>query len=87
MKKFTQYPIGLGFGHLEHETAAAFIWNDLADKGLPPNSLWEASNTRLQNISYPMRSGSMLDMGIVIQDGNLYRLSDWAIERIENFLK
>jgi hypothetical protein len=86
MQKFIDYPIGLGFNHLEHETAAAYIWNDLIDKGLPPNTLWECSPVRLENISYPLSSGSMLDMEIIIKDGDLYRFSDWAIEKIQKFL-
>ena len=87
MKKFTQAPIGLGFYCSEHETSIAYIWNELVDKQLPPNSLWECTPIRLHNIQWANDGVTLLSMGAVIREGDMYKLSDWAIEKINKYFE
>ncbi len=87
MKKFTRSPIGLGFTYSEHEDSAAYIWNDLVDNNLPLDSWWKPASSTYRDIMFRKDGTTMLSLGIIEQDGDLFRLSDWAIGKIKKYFE
>ena len=87
MEKFTTTPFGLGLYHIEHEETAAYIWNQLVDENLSPDSLFDPSPVRLKNMHFDPGSGNAVELGVVEQVGDKYRLTDFAIEKIKAYFE